>query len=310
MKLFLLAGVSALALTGTSADAMQMFEDTTPGSTTFTAATSGTYQIDVYGAQGGGVTLQFGRAPPITTSSGGYGIGVGNDFTLKAGEVLAVQVGAQGQVAAQINAIGDFVGAGGGGGSFVQGSGLLIVAGGGGGGSAYNGGGNASALAGNGSGGRGGGGVYGKVGGAGGGGGGGGFSGAGAKGGPGENTDFGYAPRFPTYAGGGGGGAFPSLGGGGGGGGSGGYGSYYGGGGGGGGFTGGSGGKAGSGDGGGGGGSSGGASLGFQYGNGQVIIDQLTQTSGVPEPATWSLMTSGVGLLGWMLRRRRFPRTV
>ena len=55
-----------------------MFTDSTPGATTFTVTHNGTYQIDVYGAQGGS---DHGGA----FGSGGAGAGVGGNFKLTAG---------------------------------------------------------------------------------------------------------------------------------------------------------------------------------------------------------------------------------
>lgn len=46
-------------------------------------------------------------------------------------------------------------------------------------------------------------------------------------------------------------------------------------------------------------------SIGFK-GN-FVVLDDLTFTTPVPEPETYALMLAGLGLVGWMARRRRNP---
>ncbi|MBI5779683.1 MAG: DUF2341 domain-containing protein, partial [Planctomycetes bacterium] len=82
---------------------------------TLTITYSGTYRIEVWGAQGG-----------IAGNTGGLGARMRGDFYLNAGDVLSIAVGQQGVNGAS---------AGGGGGSFVVRSGVpLIIAGGGGGG--------------------------------------------------------------------------------------------------------------------------------------------------------------------------------
>jgi hypothetical protein len=115
-KRWLLAGASALAIIA-GANAAQAAIYDVPGLYTFVAPSTGTYVIDVWGAQGGG----------SSGDGGGLGAGVGVDVTLSAGEDVLVYVGAQG---------GYGPAAGGGGGSSAA---LLapmegVVAGGGGGG--------------------------------------------------------------------------------------------------------------------------------------------------------------------------------
>ena len=78
IRTIFLAGASALAFCATSAEATTVFTDSTPGATTFTVTHNGTYQIDVYGAQGGS---DHGGA----FGSGGAGAGVGGNFKLTAG---------------------------------------------------------------------------------------------------------------------------------------------------------------------------------------------------------------------------------
>ena len=75
---------------------------TSPGITTYTVGTSGTYEITADGAQGGG--------SKISNSVGGLGAGVGAEVFLQAGATLEVVVGGEGQ---------SFGDGGGGGGSFV-----------------------------------------------------------------------------------------------------------------------------------------------------------------------------------------------
>ncbi len=273
MKMLLMAGVSAMAVSAGSASATVVFNYT--GSIVdWTAPKAGEYMIDVYGAQGGDSAS--------SGSPGGLGVGVAGRFDLAAGETLEIAVG--GRTGLSIGS------GGGGGGSFVAtlGGAPLIVAGGGGGAGFFfhQPGGNATAATGNGLGGSGGSdvcymaGVYSKCGG----GGGGGFYSSGGS------TSFAEGGGgFPGLIGGSG---FYANGGFGGGGGSG-----YNEGGGGGGFGG------GSGDGRGGYSFDAGtdqAVLGYRSGNGLVSI------SSVPEPSTWSLMLSGLGFLGYVLRRRVF----
>jgi hypothetical protein len=69
---------------------------------TYTIPTTASYDIVVYGAQGGGTSGGYG----------GYGAEIGGDFTLLAGTVLGIVVGGAGGSALDH-------GGGGGGGSFV-----------------------------------------------------------------------------------------------------------------------------------------------------------------------------------------------
>jgi hypothetical protein len=119
MKQLLLAGTAFLALAAPVAHAT-LFDFTYTGSLVdFTVPTTGSYQIQAFGAQGGNIAG--------VGSGGGLGAEIGGDFTLNAGEVLQIAVGGQG-------ADGTFSG-GGGGGSFVVGPGNtpLVIAGAGGG---------------------------------------------------------------------------------------------------------------------------------------------------------------------------------
>lgn len=132
MQTSLAVGALLLALSATVATASATpvpFVDTTPGSTTFTAPSTGTYDIVAFGAQGG--------------NSGGLGAEISGDFVLTAGETLTVAVGGSGGDGTVVpiisggHAIGSYSGgSGGGGGSFVVGpnSTPLVIAGGGGGG--------------------------------------------------------------------------------------------------------------------------------------------------------------------------------
>jgi hypothetical protein len=330
IRTILLAGASALALGGTAEASSSIF--TFSGiAKAFTAAAAGMYRIDVWGAQGGAGGNQGG--------AGGAGAGLRGDFYLSAGETLTIDVGGRGTDGAD-GTFGNGGGGGGGGGSFVVGpGGRLIIAGGGGGGAGgYNGTGAPGATgqkgeAGSdgafggagGTGGQGGGGYPSNNGpsyGGGGGGGGGflsdgltelskwspaiggrGFSdvtgGEGAHGGP---YYYGAKGGRGGFGGGGGGGAgssYVSY--------SGYYGGSYrystpGGGGGGGGFSGGGGGYV-YGAGGGGGSFNAGLHrhfLSWRLGDGEVSISPVA----VPEPSVWSLLLTGLGLLGYALRRR------
>lgn len=274
IKHILLAGASALAFAATSAEAAAIF-DYTGQVVQWTAPNSGLYEIQAFGGQGGG-----GGDGVL----GGLGALIGGDFQLRAGETLNVMVGALGA--------NNYAGGGGGGGGAsgvsVDHGPLLLLAGGGGGGGIGHGSG-----------------VYG-----------GGF--ASFSPGPGSNGGFG---GFGGPGGPGGGYGANGLGGIGGG-----YGGGFGGGGGGG-FTGGDGGRgyfkscethkykqycATSGGYGGGGGGSFNASAtlrttGYHLGVGRVTIDLLS-AGGVPEPSTWSLMLTGLGFLGYVLRRRVMRR--
>src|SRR5271170_3257599 len=128
---FLLAGASALAILA-GATAAQAVTFTIPGEYLFTAPSAGTYMVDVWGAQGGGSSVD----------GGGLGAGVGVDVALTTGEEVLVIVGAQGGYGPP---------AGGGGGSSAA---LLApgpfagrVAGGGGGAGFFGAGGNGVAPA-------------------------------------------------------------------------------------------------------------------------------------------------------------------
>ncbi len=118
--------MSGLALLGTPLLADSVFGYSANGLQTFTAATSGVYQITVDGASGG----NSGQA------AGGYGASLVQDVTLTAGEVLDLYVGQAG--------ISGHNG-GGGGGTFVFINGVPLIVSGGGGGAANDG--NDGALA-------------------------------------------------------------------------------------------------------------------------------------------------------------------
>ncbi len=120
---------------------------------TYTVPGDGIYDFVAYGAQGGNATAH----PGVFT--GGLGAEIGGTFTLRAGDILMIGVGATG--------LNGTLGGGGGGGSFVVLTGgpddvaatliLLLIASGGGGGSGFNGGnGSATTTASNGSNGLGG----------------------------------------------------------------------------------------------------------------------------------------------------------
>jgi hypothetical protein len=242
---------------------------------TYTVASTGTYDIIAYGAEGG--SAQGGH-------SGGDGAEIGGDFSLTEGEVLKILVGGQGTSASPDSG-------GGGGGTFVlasNGSGgytPLVIAGGGGGsgslGSMGNGGSGGTTASGGGGGGGGGDGGGGGVSGNGGGGGEG-YHGGGGGGG-------GYLTRGATgtayYGGGSGSGGSSFANGGSGGGATPGGAGGFGGGGGGGGYGGGGGGGYSGGGGGGPNGGGGGGSLdngtsqtlvaGENGGNGFVFFDLL-----------------------------------
>jgi hypothetical protein len=275
IRTFLLAGASALALGATSAEATTVVFST-PGSTTWTAPSTGVYVVEAWGAQGGA----------SENSSGGLGAEIGGTFHLTAGQTLDIVVGYAGYSGLKSGS-GGF--GGGGSGAYNSGDGLYVLAGGGGGGglTGSNGGPGQPATP-NGAGQAG----YGSAGGPGGAGG---VMGTDGHGGS-------------TSASGQGGGGFIvfnflTM--------EGGYGGYDGGGGGGGASGGGGGDGNNSALGGGGGGGGGGGSLfrggvltvglsGVRAGDGEVLISSVA----VPEPETWSLMISGLGLLGYALRRR------
>jgi hypothetical protein len=288
LKTLLLAGASALAMSATSVEAVTF---TYAGALqSYHVTKAGDYQIDAFGAQGGG-----GVGPPYSNG----GAKIGGDIYLAAGTTLEVLVGGKGQW------YGNTGGSGGGMSAVFTPALVPLVVAGGGGGSDWMGYGGGPGLAGpaygshGGSGGSGGGGYSG--------GGGGGWRSPGTGGGSNYAGGGGYGP--PSFKGGFGGNSFPipigpgdfgasgGFGGGGGGG--------YDGGGGGGGYAG--------GDAGGGGGSylvarathTVGES-GIQAGNGLVTIDLMG--SGVPEPSAWGLMLTGLGFLGYVLRRRLMAR--
>lgn len=106
-----------LALLGTPLLADSIFGYSASGLQTFTATTSGVYQITVDGASGGN------NGPGI----GGHGASLVEDVTLSSGEVLDLYVGQAGTYG------------GGGGGTFVFVNGVPIIVAGGGGGAAYDG---------------------------------------------------------------------------------------------------------------------------------------------------------------------------
>jgi hypothetical protein len=286
-KRMLLAGASMLALMAGVAGAAAATFDFTGSVQHFTVVTSGLYDIQADGAQGGG----------SFRTSGGAGAEVGGEVFLTAGEMLNIVAGGQG-------ATGN-LGAGGGGGfsGIFAADGPLIMAGGGGGGSygVENGGsGLASTSGGDGTGASAGqGGANGLGGGAGGGRNSGGGGGSGFKSEGGTGSDSGQGGAGYT------GGSYITPGGFGGGGGSGLYG-----GGGGGGFSGGGGGAGDASGGGGGGGSY--IAPGFtntfgtdgaNSGNGFVTVDLVG--GAVPEASTWAMMLAGFTGLGALSLRKK-----
>jgi hypothetical protein len=301
-KRLLLVSASALAMTIATgkADATTFNFGYTGSSVTFTAPTSGFYEIDVFGASGG-----TGAASP---GVGGLGAEVKGEIFLTNQELLTIVVGGLGQNANNTGTFFRSISGGGGGGSFVTDGATLLAAAGGGGGAGFVGSGG-DGLAGT----DGGAGVSPQGGGQGGtggnggtagnaflgtGGGGAGFVGAGTEGG--DNPGGHGGEPYSSFAGGVG-----NYGGNGGFGGGGGAGVY--GGGGGGGYSGGGGGGASGGGGGGGGGSFLAGEFtdpvltaGIRFGNGDVSI------SSVPEPSTWAMMLAGfTGLGAIALRRKR-----
>ncbi len=110
-------------------------------STTFTATVAGVYEITAYGASGGtgpDAQIVFGYGG----GAGGLGAQIVGDFTLVAGEVLNIVVGAEGASAAHGHGFGAYYSGAGGGASSVEeifdGTNAvhhaLVIAGGGGGG--------------------------------------------------------------------------------------------------------------------------------------------------------------------------------
>lgn len=282
IKTLLLSGASILALGVTSAQAATTVFNYTGGVQYWTAPSTGSYTVNVWGAQGGSGYY----------SNGGLGAGLGATFQFTAGDHLTLVVGGAGR--------GRDSGGGGGGASTVIATtpgrpqyGLLIAAGGGGGGGYYHDGspgrpGVNSGSAGGSGGGAGGTDGYGGAAGHDGGGGGAGFRGAGGAGaGFGGSGMYGGLDGYSHASGG-----FGGFGGGGGG--------YYSGGGGGG-FSGGGGGSYGGG-GGGGGSVIAGANqqvLAYRTGDGEIDI-----ISSAPEPGSWAMLLTGFGFVGYVMRRR------
>jgi hypothetical protein len=118
----LLAGASALAILAGAAEAnaATVVFSFTGGLQTFIAPVTGTYEIDAFGASGGG----NGNA------SGGLSAEVRTDVLLVKGGGLTILVGAQGGAAT-------YSGGGGGGGSFIMFDGSFVLAAVGGGGGAF-----------------------------------------------------------------------------------------------------------------------------------------------------------------------------
>jgi hypothetical protein len=273
-KAFLLAGTSALAILAGAAEANAVVFNFTGGLQTFIAPVAGIYEIDAFGASGGG----------NANVSGGLGAEVSFDVAIDQGGGLSILVGGQGSAASYA------VGGGGGGGSFIffDGSFVLAAVGGGGGGNGGTPGGPglATSYGGFGSGSNGG------VGGVNGTGGSGGIYLAGLNGGGGAGVN-------PGAAGYGGAGAGDSSGSGG---------AHWKGG-----FSGGGGGSGGYGGGGGGGGGSFLSNLvldpvltaGVHSGDGRITITLSSGTPAVPEPSTWAMALAGFAGLGWLARMRK-----
>lgn len=299
IRLILLAGASALAMTLAAAEAEAAGVNYTGSWAYGSLPLTGFYSITAFGAQGG---YTSGLSQP-----GGLGAEAGGDVFLPAGTFLGVIVGGEGGIGEGYAGMSNFA-AGGGGGSFVfdgsDGGALLVAAGGGGGAYEYpglpglagaSGGAGMSGLGG--SGGSGGSGGFGGAGVLSGGGGGAGVRGGGSTGGPfysgagapAVSSDGAY--QVPGGFGGGGGGSDRAGGGGGGG------------------FSGGGGGVAGGSGGGGGSYLAGGFTdrfllSGVNSGNGYVTINFVGPA--VPESSTWAMMAAGFASLGWAgLRRGR-----
>ncbi|HEX4741952.1 MAG TPA: hypothetical protein VH353_11530, partial [Caulobacteraceae bacterium] len=95
--LFLLGGASCLAILGAAgeASAFVAFIDTTAGVSSFTAPTTGSYTISVWGAQGGAGYAGY-TAGGGATFAGGLGYGQRTLVQLTAGETVNLYVGAKG----------------------------------------------------------------------------------------------------------------------------------------------------------------------------------------------------------------------
>jgi hypothetical protein len=122
-KRILLAGASMLALMAGAAGANATTFDFTGSVQHFTVVSSGLYDIQADGAQGGRGRSAFGNSP------GGAGAEVGGEVFLTAGEMLNIVAGGRGATG--------IYGTGGGGGfsGVFAAAAPLIMAGGGGGGS-------------------------------------------------------------------------------------------------------------------------------------------------------------------------------
>ena len=136
MRRFLLASSSVLALcvgVGSAwASPSPVTFDYTGSLQTYTVQTSGMYEIEALGAEGG---LEYYRFR--SDAYGGAGADITGQFALQASEQLAIVVGHHGYNGA--SGFAQYGAGGGGGGTFVVGPGdtpLLIAGGGGGGGSA------------------------------------------------------------------------------------------------------------------------------------------------------------------------------
>ena len=97
-KTILLAGASAstLSLITAPADAAVVYNNNTPGLDSFTVASTGDYLISVYSASGGShgsFSNYFASGGP---QSGGDGVGYSGIFSLTAGNLINISIGAQG----------------------------------------------------------------------------------------------------------------------------------------------------------------------------------------------------------------------
>ena len=53
------------------------------------------------------------------------------------------------------------------------------------------------------------------------------------------------------------------------------------------------------------------SAAGVRFGDGEVVITELTGASPVPEPSTWAMMAAGFTALGFAsLRRRKKPNAI